>query len=78
MMNIPQISFFVYLIYKSVKGIHKAVVVSRLRQRANGAPQRETSSEEGDRELLTDSFHYRIDYAESDQDFASEMGITTD
>ena len=78
MMNIPQISFFVYLIYKSVKGIRKAVVVWRLRRRANGAPQEETSSEERDRELLTDSFHYRIDYAESDQDFASEMGITTD
>ena len=78
MMNIPQISFFVYLIYKSVKRIRKAVVVWRLRRRANGAPQEETSSEERDRELLTDSFHYRIDYAESDQDFASEMGITTD
>ena len=76
MMNIPQISFFVYLIYKSVKGIRKAVVVWRLRRGANGAPQRETSTEERDRELLTDSFHYRIDYAAVDEEFASEMAFT--
>ena len=75
MMNIPQISFFVYLIYKSVKGIRKAVVVWRLRRRANGAPQGETSSEERDLELLTDSFHYRIDYAAVNEEFASEMCI---
>ena len=75
MMNIPQISFFVYLIYKSVKGIRKAVVVWRLRRRANTAPQGETSSEERDRELLTDSFHYRIDYAAVNEEFASEMCI---
>ena len=75
MMNIPQISFFVYLIYKTVKGIRKGVVVWRLRRRANGAPLGETSSEERDRELLTDSFHYRVDYADIDQEFASEMGI---
>ena len=75
MMNIPQICFFVYLIYKSVKGIRKAVAVWRLRRRANGAPQGETSSEERDRELLTDSFHYRIDYAAVNEEFASEMCI---
>ena len=75
MMNIPQISFFVYLIYKSVKRIRKAVVVWRLRRRANGALQEETSSEERDRELLTDSFHYRIDYAAVNEEFASEMCI---
>ena len=75
MMNIPQISFFVYLIYKTVKGIRKGVVVWRLRRRANGALLGETSSEERDRELLTDSFHYRIDYTALDEEFASEMGI---
>ena len=76
MMNIPQISFFVYLIYKTVKGVRKGVVVWRLRRRANGAPLGETSSEERDRELLTDSFHYRIDYAALDEELASEMAFT--
>ena len=63
MMNIPQISFFIYLIYKAYKGIRKGVVVWRLRRKTNGAPRGERSSEERDLELLTDSFHYRIDYA---------------
>ena len=76
MMNIPQISFFIYLIYKAYKGIRKGVVVWRLRRKTNGAPRGERSSEERDLELLTDSFHYRIDYAALDEDFASEMGIT--
>ena len=71
MMNVPQISFFVYLVYKIVKGIRKGVVVWRLRRRANGALQGETSSEERDLELLTDSFHYRIDYAAVHEEFAS-------
>ena len=78
MMNVPQISFFVYLIHKTVKGIRKGVVVWRLRRRANGASLGETSSEGRDRELLTDSFHYRIDYADNDQELASEMGIRVD
>ena len=76
MMNIPQISFFVYLIYKIVKGIRKGVVVWRMRRRANGALQGETSSEERDQELFSDSFHYRIDYAAVDEEFASEMAFT--
>ena len=74
MMNIPQISFFVYLIYKAIKGIRKGVLVWRLRRSVN-APQGEGSSDERDQELLTDSFHYRIDYAAIDENFASEMGI---
>ena len=74
-MNIPQISFFVYLIYKAIKGIRKGVLVWRLRRRTNSAPQGEENSEERDLELLTNSFHYRIDYAALDDDFASEMAL---
>ena len=73
MMNIPQIGFFVYLIYKAIKGIRKGVVIWRMRRGVNGAPRGERSSEERDLELLTDSFHYRIDYAAVNEDFASEM-----
>ena len=75
-MNIPQVCFVGYLVYKIASGIRKFIIKRRLQQRSRKSQRRgRQSSEERDLELMNDSFQLRIDYAEVSDDFACQMAL---
>ena len=75
-MNIPQVCFVGYLVYKMAKCIRKIVIMQRVKRKLKESVRRgRQSSEERDLELMNDSFQLRIDYAEMNDDFASHMAL---
>ena len=75
-MNIPQACFVVYLVYKIGRGIHKLVIMQRMKRKLKESQRRgRQASEERELELMNDSFQLRIDYAELTDDFACQVPL---
>ena len=75
-MNIPQMCFVGYLVYKMVRGIRRFIIRQRVKRKLKESVRRgRQSSEERDLELMNDSFQLRIDYAKMSDDFASQMAL---